>query len=789
MKYLYAIIIFFLMFIHGTASAQDGAIQVMGKVVESTNQQPIEFATVILADKGSNQPISGTTTEEDGTFQLEASHTNFYIEIRFLGFNPIKIDQFNIENGIVQLETIQLGSDQAMLDEVMVTAERSSTEFKLDKRVFNVGQDLSNSGASAIEVLNNVPSVNVNIEGQISLRGSQGVQILINGKPSVLSSDGANALGTITADLIERVEVITNPSAKYDAEGTSGIINIVLKKDEKKGLNGAITLNTGFPNNHSLGFSLNKRTEKFNVFSQLGIGHRTFPNQNSRITRDLVNDVELSRTGTSEKNETFYNVVLGTDYHITKSDVLTLSGRFAFEQERELSDNIFELSSDGQLERWNRTESTRAVNPKWQYDLQYKKDFKDHEDRDLLFSALGSFFGKNQSSDFQDETEIGLRNNGFQQTSTDFKEAQYTFKLDYTHPLAAHFMLESGLQYVSNDVTNDYQVLNLIEEALVIDPNFTNFFEFQQGVVGLYSTLAYELDKWGIKGGLRYENTHFRTVLRNTGAENSDNYFNFFPSFHSSYNVSKNFSVQAGYSKRIYRPRLWDLNPFFNIRDNFNISTGNPNLQPEFTDSYELTAIWKAEKLTMNVGVYQRNTIDVIEDITSFDDNVSLSMPFNVGESRTTGLEYNMKYVPLDWLSVMTDFNLNAFRRTGSFEENTFDFGDERWSGRLTSKIKLPAKIDIELAGHYNSKFQTVQGERRPNYFANVGVRKKIMKGKIILNLSVRDVFATRRWETVTDQSDFYLYSFGQRGRFVVFGVSYGFGKGEAMEFSGHKRF
>ena len=237
------IALFFCLFIFAnTTFAQKKGIEITGIVVEGINQKPIEFATVMIADKETKQPITGATTGTDGSFSLRSSTKNFYVEISFIGYVTKQIQDISVEAGKVNLGKIALEGNSENLGEVVVQGEKSTTEFKLDKRVFNVGKDLSSTGASALEVLNNVPSVNVNIEGEISLRGSSGVQVLINGKPSVIASEQGNALGTITADMIEKVEVITNPSAKYDAEGTSGIINIVLKKEERKGINGSVTL-------------------------------------------------------------------------------------------------------------------------------------------------------------------------------------------------------------------------------------------------------------------------------------------------------------------------------------------------------------------------------------------------------------------------------------------------------------------------------------------------------------------------------------------------------------------
>nr|WP_299388446.1 outer membrane beta-barrel family protein [Allomuricauda sp.] len=770
--------------------AQVKTTQYTGKVVDQSTGQAVAYATVMAAENGSKKAIVGTTTLEDGSFSLEVEGSDYYLEISFIGFEK-KIVQPTIgQNGKVELGNISISEDAQQLEEVVVEGEVSQTEFKLDKRVFNVGKDLSSTGASALEVLNNVPSVNVNIEGQISLRGSQGVQVLINGKPSIIATDESNALGTITADMIDRVEVITNPSAKYEAEGTSGIINIVIKKEERKGLNGSVSVNTGAPNNHSVGVSLNRRTEKLNLFTQIGVGYRELPNDIESRNTDFTTNTTILSTGEQFRNETYYNFVLGTDYYFTPTSVLTLSGNFALEIEDQPSTtNFASLDENGLItSEWERTEITDANNPKFQYELQYKKDFKDDEDHDLLFSALGNFFGKDQSSEFLDTTISGTDNDDTQLTRTDFKEAVFTFKLDYTKPFGKELTLETGAQYVLNDVSNDYEVQNLVNGAFEIDPGLTNIFEYDQKVLGLYTTGAYEGKKWGVKGGVRMEQTNLNTLLTNTGEDNSQNYTNLFPSFHSSYKFSEKFSLQAGYSKRIYRPRLWDLNPFFNIRNNFSIRQGNPELLPEFTDSYEITSILFIGKTSLNFGIYHRYTTDVIERVSTFENNVNTTRPENIGTNKTTGIEFNTKYSPINWLTFNADFNFSQFAREGVFETTIFDFNANQWSSELMTKVKLPADIDVEVTGNYLSKYQTVQGEVNDMLFMDLGLRKKLMKGKAILNLSIRDVFASRISESQIAQADFEVYNRRLRGRFVAFGFSYGFGKGEAMQYSGGRR-
>ncbi len=773
-----------------SVSAQSKTYTIEGQVVSSNQKQPIPFATVIIGDKTTSKTITGTTTDDLGKFILESNTVNIYIDISFIGYQTKRIVDFSNQNNTINLGTINLAEDSQELDEVTLTAEKSNTEFKLDKRVFNVGQDIASTGMGALEVLNNVPSVNVNIEGEISLRGSGGVQILIDGKPSVLADERSNALGTITADMIEKIEVITNPSAKYDAEGTAGIINIVLKKEEKTGLNGSVSLNTGVPDNHSIGLSLNRRTEKFNLFAQLGGGYRSLPTETENINHDRVQNTSIKNSGTYYRNEGFYNIILGTDYHINDYNVITLSGNYAYEIEDQPSKTNFIATDTNNTitSEWQREETTEATNPKWQYELQYKKEFEDHKDHMLLFSALGSFFGKKQSSDFKNSSISGTPNDSEQQTETDFQQADYTFKLDYTKPFNDQYTIETGGQYLINDVGNDYEVRDLINNDWVINPNLTNNFEYNQKVLAFYGTGSYEAEKWGLKAGLRIENTDLKTFLTNTSEENNQNYTDFFPSVHATYKFTSSTSIQAGYSKRIYRPRLWDLNPFFNIRNDYNIRTGNPNLQPEYTNSFELTSIFILEKASINAGVYHRYTTDVIETVSFFQDNVTLTTPINIGINNTTGAELNFKVTPYSWFTINGDVNFNYFNRDGDYEDQSFDFDGNRWSTKVTTKFKLPAEFDFEITGQYQSGYPTVQSKISDNAFADLGLRKKLLKGKAVINLGIRDIFASRFMESETIQPDFYIYNYRARGRFITLGFSYGFGKGEAMTYSGRRR-
>ena len=770
--------------------SQNGEIKVRGYVSDSLSQSAIAYASILIRDKNSLELINGTSSDENGFFELETFSEEVIFEVSLIGYQDYIIKEFEFLNNEVDLGEIRLTPQTDMLKEVELVGEKSTTEFRLDKRVFNVGKDLSSTGASALEVLDNVPSVTVSIEGQISLRGNSGVQILINGKPSVLASDSGNALGTITADMIEKVEVITNPSAKYEAEGTAGIINIVIKKEERKGLNGSFSLNYGSPLNNSGGLSLNKRTERFNLFTQLGSGYRKLPTIFNNKNLNLLTQEGVHTQGREYRNEVFYNIILGTDYYINPQNVITVSGFYAFEDEEQPSNTnvkIFENQNDLVAE-WDREEKTEAGNPKYQYELIYKKDFLNDEDHDLILSATGNLFSKRQSSEFSNKTVLGSATFQDQQTRTYFREAVHIFKVDYTNPFSEKWTLEAGAQYGDNDVSNDFEVKNDSNGSWVVDPGLTNTFSFSQRVLGIYGTTSYESNLWGLKLGLRMESTAIETNLVNSNQKNNQNFEDLFPTLHSSFKLNTSLSLQAGYSRRIYRPRLWELNPFFNIRNSFNIRQGNPDLGSEYSDSYEVSAIYNIPGLSLNFSLFQLFTSNVIEYISRLNDNISVRKPENLGTKKANGIEMNGKLDLTNKIVINGDFNFNAFDRKAYWNEQSFDFKGERWSTRISSKIKLPKEIDVEFAFDYRSNYKTIDGQVSPSRNINFGIRKKVLNKKGVINLSVRDIFATRIQESRALRNNFNIINRSYAGTFFRLGFSYGFGKGDAMEFRGGRR-
>ncbi|PXY01199.1 TonB-dependent receptor [Marinifilum breve] len=792
-RYLSSAILIISMFFCFQAFSENNLRKVIitGKVMEKNSNTPIEYATISIHEMD-GKLITGGISGHDGSFHLESNRKDFFIKISFIGYESQEIKEFELNNNRVLLNNIHLASAHAQLDDVVVRAEKSKTVFKLDKRVFNVGKDLVGSGGSALDILNNVPSVDVDIEGNISLRGNTSVQMLINGKPSVMAS--SKTLGTITSDMIERVEVVTNPSAKYDAEGTSGIINIILKKDNKKGLNGAVTANIGTPKNYSLGLSMNKRTEKLNLFTQIGIGDRRFLSESYNKTINYNNPLkpQTISKGDGEKNEQFYNFILGADYHITKYQTLSISGHYAFENEKQYSTTDYEYSEleGNNTEEAQRKESTKATNPKWQYEVNYSKEFADNKDRKLTASATGSFFGKDKTSTYTNTGAGNFLRLNDEKILNDFSDVEYSFQADYTHPFSKKITWESGAKMDINKNENSIEQQDNDGNDWVINPNLSNEFHYDQSISALYSTYAYEGEKIGFKAGLRAEHEYRKSELVNNKEKNSNNDTKLFPSFHTSYKFSDQFSVQAGYSKRIRRPHMWDLNPFISYRDPFNVSKGNPNLKPSLSDSFELTAISTFKSGSVNASLFYRETTDVVDDVYFIKDNVTTSMPANVGKSQNTGIEINSKVDPLKWFSILAEGNFMYYKRTGNYEDQNFDFNNNSWSTRLTAKFKLPYHIDAEYKFRYRSKSESLQGYYKASSYSDFGIRKKFMKGKAVVNLSVKDIFNSRKRKYESKSTSFYTYNEHQRsGRIVVLGLSFGFGKGETMEYSGVKMF
>ncbi len=756
-----------LCFISLVSFAQSGANNalILGKVFDTDNNAPLEFATLSVYESENDQLVGGGITDVDGKFSVEVKPGNYYLVLEFISYKQKTVEDLVIERKDEKLDlgTINMSMDGETLDEVVITERKSQVQLSLDKKVFNVGQDLTNKGGTAEDILDNVPSVTVDVEGNVSLRGSGGVRILIDGKPSMMVGGGNNnGLRNIPSNMIERVEVITNPSARYEAEGMAGIINIVLKKDRNRGFNGSFDLTGGFPYTAGTAINTNYRRNKLNLFTRLGVRQRSGPGGGSTLqernyfagTSDLfTTESNRNRGGLSS------NLNVGMDYFIDDNNIITSS--FAFRRSWENNDNTtiyndFEGDFNNLTSITNRYDDELENEFDTEYALTYDKSLpgKDHKFiADLRFQDNTEI----ESSDYREEyfNAAGLTtgaDNLFQRSNNREGERRLNLKADYTRPLTNKGKFESGLQSSYRRIDNDY----LVEEQILGDwtrlASLSNNFNYNEFINAAYGIFGKEYTRWSYQLGLRAEHSRVVTELEQSDEDPNDrSYLNLFPSTHVSYKINETNSLQFSYSRRINRPRFWDLNPFFSFSDPRNQRSGNPNLDPEFTNAFEGAYILYFDKGSLTSSIYYRHTNNVIERITTVVDNINYSRPENLLSSDDFGFEFTGSYDLTKWWNL--DGNLNLFRSIIDGGNLGDDFGADTytWFTRLNNKFTFSKTFEGQLRVNYRAPRLSPQGRSLAIRSVDLGLGKEFPEKNVSVNLNVRDLFNSRRWRWIND--------------------------------------
>ncbi|WP_185152749.1 TonB-dependent receptor domain-containing protein [Fulvivirga aurantia] len=641
-------ILLLLIFISSQLAAQqnqrrgtgENPFKVIGVVLDEQTGQPLEYATISLLKAADSTLVDGAITNAQGQFEIKGKPGPHILRLQFISYETKFIDNivFNRENRVVDAGTLTLSSDTETLDEVVVSANKSQMQLELDKRVFNVGEDLANIGANASEIMDNLPSVSVDVEGNISLRGSSNVRILVNGKPSgLVGISNADGLRQLQGDLIERIEVVTNPSARYDAEGSAGIINIILKKEREKGFNGAFTANAGYPDNYGFSGNVNYRAGSFNLFGSYGINYRENPGGGFTNRTSFGNDTTLYtfidndrlRSGTS------HNFRIGTDFYINENNIITASGLTRISDE----ENITEITY------FDRNENRQLFSNTFRKDVELEDD--DNYEFQMSYRRIMKGEGHELTAEFQfrdnDEVESSAIDSAnlltdsdqirYQRSINEQGDRNILMQVDYVYPISKSKKFEAGYRGTLREISSDYLVEQIDDQGDWMPlGNFSNKFVYNEDVHAAYAIFENKMNKWGYQLGLRAEQTYITTFQRETDATNEKNYLNFFPSAFLSYKLDASRTLQASYSRRISRPRFWYLNPFFSFSDPRNIRTGNTDLDPEYTDSYEVGLLNNLNKSSIYVGAYYRYTTGVIDRIKTSEDGINtISFPRNIG--------------------------------------------------------------------------------------------------------------------------------------------------------------
>lgn len=738
-------------------------IKVSGIILEKTTKQPLEYATVTLINTKNPKALFGSISNSKGEFIVEAIAGTYDIKIEFISFKILEIKtKLLLED--TNLGSIELTESSNELKEVTVRAEVSTVEIKLDKKVYSVGKDMIVKGGTASDVLNNVPSVTVDADGIVSLRGNENVKIFIDGRPSN-ASNLATALQSISADAIDKVEVISNPSARYDAEGGAGILNIILKKGKSDGLNGTIIATVGTPQNYGLQTSMNYKKEQFNLFGGIGfVDSKSFGN--SLTDSDYLNtDGTFAKSVNERSKRTNYrkghNYNFGIDLNINKSTVwinsLNYRNNNGAEPNTVLQDNNLPNVTTTRYRFTDQNNNSNNV----EYNSGFIKKFKT-DGHKFTANFTASIDVDNDSSPITTYF-IGQESNSTIESSRNFQtQSKYILQADYVLPIEKLGQFEAGFKADKNQSLSDYTAGNIDNLGNYFpNVNLTNIFKYNEDITAAYSQFGSKIKKFSYLIGLRFEDSKINSKLLTTNLNNSKNYQNWFPSAFLTYPISEKTTLSINYSRRIQRPRNRFINPFAGIPSDVNIFQGNPDINPSITDALDFGILTKIQKITFTSSLYYNHTKSPFQFVRRANGDfvngnaVLVSSPINLDTDDRFGVELTANLSPYKWWKLNSNFNFFQSQVRGDFtyllnnstvaETKNFDKASTGWFVKLNSKIALPYKIDWQTNGIYTAPQNTAQGQSLGVYNVNLAFSKDILKDKATISLNVSDLFNSNK--------------------------------------------
>jgi len=736
-------------------SAQE-SYKISGTVIDDSKLPQIG-ASIALHSASDSSIVTGGVSKVAGKFSFSAKQGNYYIRVTSVGMEPKIVSPVAL-NDDLNLGTIVINQSSVITEEIVVTEEKNLMELKLDKRIYNVNKDATNIGRNGSEILDNIPSVNVDPEGNVSLRGSGNVQILLDGKQSGLVSNDPESIRQLMGDMIEKIEIVTNPSARYDAQGEVGIINIVLKKKQEAGYNGNFEIRTGYPDNHAVSVSSNYRSDMMNLFGSVGVNYRRAPGTSvtdqyfyEYDTFNYTNtDLERVRGGLGA------NLQLGTDFFFDGGNTLTFAGNYRLGDRENNSEITYtDYLPNGEVYRIsNRTDDEAETKDDIEFNLTYEKIFDGNKDHKLLFDSR---FEQDEDVEQSNIFESGDQIDDIVQKSYNLEfERNQLYQLDYVYPFSDEGKFEAGAKANLRKIDNDYWVQEEVDGEFEFLDGFNNNFVYYENIIAAYVMAGNQMDQFGWQLGVRSEYSDITTELLKTDYRNQRDYLNFFPSAHFNYKLSLQHSLQASYSARIQRPWFRRLMPFSSFTDSRNIWGGNPDLNPEYTDSYELGYLFNWETGSILSNVYYRHSTDIIQSV-SFIDSTGLTQirPSNVGIQDSYGVEFNLSNDITDWWSTNANLNLYASTITGNSSVYNLNSDYLSWNTRLSSKMKF-AGFNFQTTFAYRAPEDTPQGENLSMWWLDFGLSKDIMDNNATLTLSGNDVFSTRRRRSIVNGETFY---------------------------------
>ncbi len=738
-----------------------------GRVVESVSDQPVEYVNVAIFPTGSDEMITGGITNENGMFRIENIPAGTYdIRLSFIGFQTHRLEGITITSEEPEKDTgtLRIDPTEEMMESVTVTADREMLLLNLDKTVFTVGRDMTATGGSAIDVMESIPSVTVDYDGNVSLRGSGNVTILIDGRPSYLES-----LDQLPASMIDQIEVITNPSARHDPDGTAGIINVVMKRDRQQGTNGMVSANMGTGSKYDGSVHVNHRIDRWNFFGSYDFRIHGMEGYNvtnrDRITgggdtlRQLYQYEDFFRRGD------FNNFRFGTDFFVDEKTTLTFSGTFNLRdtRPRNYSDVDLFLPASRQL---NTEMERRFEGFGREYVLNYTRDF-DREGRELMADVFYAVTSGETVRDILVDTLGAPDGRQLQSVESSTPGRVITLQADYVHPWNDHSRFEVGVKSIFRDVEDDFRFFDVDEASgsESLNPGYSNYFLFSEAIHSVYGIYAFTLGPLQVQAGLRAEQHDIDAEQRTTGDEFDRSLRNLFPSAHMRYFVADNHALFLNYSQRVNRPGISLLNPFVNYSDPMNISYGNPDLRPEFIDSYEAGYQFTKNRKAFTATLFYRETEDVISremSLPTGDDMQSRTTFENLQSSTSYGLETTVNYPLFPWWRLTGNFSY-FYRELEDERLPDWDYSGDSWMVQASSEWNVTDRISAQARFNYRSEEVTAgrtsgggcqqhggQGVLDDMYFLDLGVRVSVLDGDGTISLRLNDVFQSRTFDMYT---------------------------------------
>jgi len=717
-------------------------VNLSGIIVDADYDIPLEFATVSVYDDNQSL-VTGAISDSTGRFEIRLPKGEYKLQFEFIGFTSLDTT-VNLRSNL-DLGYIKMSSEAHELEGATVTAERSRLSLKLDKQIFDVGADITSQGGTANEVLDNVPMVNVSPEGVVSLRGNASVKVLINGKPSALADN--NALQGIPASNIAKVEIMTNPSAKYEAAGTAGIINLILKDETVKNWGGQVSASGGIPTDYRLNGSFSRTRDRLTYFGNAGLRYSDYfsTGEAERISQLPSGKQILREDLDQERSDRARHAFFGVDFRPKDKTTLSASYSYYHQTNDDLSDVEYTFSDgNNQLEReWVQSYDFLEPENYHQIEASWAQDFY-QEGTKLLVLFQNDFWNN-------DEQELTIVNERFPSNAEAFQlrtrnmesSNDYLLQSDYEQKLGENGRLELGLRGEMRIITSDYIAEEKRGAEFNVYRDLDNLVDYYERIAAAYIQYAYEKDKLGVQLGLRSEYTNVRVEERKEEIDEIVKSYNWvFPSATISYKFSENFNASIGYSKRIQRPGFWQLNPFGGIENPNELRFGNPDLDPSFRDLYEIKMLYKNDKFTISPFL-AAHYIDGFYDTQVLQDSTGLVtyFPINLEQERILNLGLILNYQAGNGWQINTEARLAEFRQTGFYEGVDFGNSFNTFSSEIGVRGKLPKEVRMQVNFYYYGGQRYLQSYRDPFYGINAGLSRKFLEDRLQVSLNIRNLF------------------------------------------------